>query len=270
MAKFSIALLACVLLVAASAFPQKHAKHPLNPKRSFDTMIVGGEDAEEGELPYQISLQWYNQHDCGGSIVQVNGTQLIVTAAHCIDTPSGYTVVAGDLKQSDTSGHEQTRRVTRVIVHEDYDYWTNLNDIALLLIDRPFELNQYVQPIPLPTRMQDTPGDVVVSGWGDLSNGGQSPDILQKVQIPVVSDAVCQRAYDEEIIAPHMLCAGLIDVGGKDSCQGDSGGPLRAVDGGYLAGIVSWGYGCARAGYPGVNTETSHFIDWIDEQIRNL
>lgn len=24
--------------------------------------------------------------------------------------------------------------------------------------------------------------------------------------------------------------------------QGDSGGPLRAVNGGYLAGVVSWGY----------------------------
>lgn len=25
-------------------------------------------------------------------------------------------------------------------------------------------------------------------------------------------------------------------------CVGDSGGPLRSVGGGYLAGVVSWGY----------------------------
>lgn len=68
--------------------------------------------------------------------------------------------------------------------------------------------------------------------------------------------------YPEEEIAEHMLCAGLAE-GGKDSCQGDSGGPLAAVDGGYLAGLVSWGYGCALPRRPGVNTEVSYFIDWI-------
>ena len=59
-----------------------------------------------------------------------------------------------------------------------------------------------------------------------------------------------------------MICAGL-EEGGKDSCQGDSGGPL--VSGNVLAGIVSWGYGCAVAGYPGVYTEVAHFSNWINQ-----
>jgi len=47
--------------------------------------------------------------------------------------------------------------------------------------------------------------------------------------------------------------------------QGDSGGPMVCGDTGepYLCGIVSWGRGCARPGYPGVYTKVSHFIEWI-------
>ena len=48
---------------------------------------------------------------------------------------------------------------------------------------------------------------------------------------------------------------------GKDSCQGDSGGPMTSD--GYHVGIVSWGYGCARDGYPGVYSQTDAFLDFI-------
>ena len=64
-----------------------------------------------------------------------------------------------------------------------------------------------------------------------------------------------------------MLCAGYEETGGKDSCQGDSGGPLVDKETKEQIGVVSFGQGCAEPGYPGVYTQVSYFIDWINETI---
>merc|ERR1712189_154770 len=99
-----------------------------------------------------------------------------------------------------------------------------------------------------------------VSGWGTTSEGGSLGKTLMKVTVPVVSDDDCRDAYGVSEIADSMICAGL-EQGGKDSCQGDSGGPFMC--GSQLSGVVSWGYGCAEPGYPGVYTQTSYFISWL-------
>ncbi|KAF5286944.1 hypothetical protein FQR65_LT12403 [Abscondita terminalis] len=88
----------------------------------------------------------------------------------------------------------------------------------------------------------------LVTGWGTLSSGGSSPTQLQKVTVNRVSSAECNAAYGS--ITDRMIC---YSAPGKDSCQGDSGGPLVAE--GKQVGIVSWGYGCASPGYPGVYTK---------------
>ncbi|KYN50460.1 Transmembrane protease serine 7, partial [Trachymyrmex cornetzi] len=50
---------------------------------------------------------------------------------------------------------------------------------------------------------------------------------------------------------------------------GDSGGPMviqRARDKRWiLAGIISWGIGCAAPNQPGVYTRISEFRDWINQ-----
>merc|ERR1711992_90214 len=116
----------------------------------------------------------------------------------------------------------------------------------------------------LPTGpMEFSPGDeFVVSGWGTTSSGGSISATLKQVTVPFVSDAECDSDYsayggvDDET----MICAG---EEGVDSCQGDSGGPMTAY--GVHVGIVSWGVGCARRGYPGVYGQTDAFVSWIND-----
>jgi PKD repeat protein len=70
------------------------------------------------------------------------------------------------------------------------------------------------------------------------------------------SDLDCGNAYGTAADGFHsttMVCAG---DGSTDTCQGDSGGPMMVSDGSFLilAGVTSWGIGCAEAAHPGVYT----------------
>ena len=160
-------------------------------------------------------------------------------------------------------GSEQVITLARIIQHEDFDTFTYSNDIALLQLSEPLTFDDNVQQIALPESGQASEGDCLVSGWGVTSEGGSSPDILQKATVSIISDEECRTSYGDTDVLDSMICAGS---GETNHCQGDTGGPLVCTDSSgesYLAGIASWGYGCGRPGYPGVYTEVAYFVDWI-------
>lgn len=87
---------------------------------------------------------------------------------------------------------------------------------------------------------------------GSTQSGGAATTTLRKVDVPVVARTTCAANYRPQglSVTSDMFCAAFTQ-GGKDSCQGDSGGPIYSSDK-TLQGVVSWGIGCAQAGYPGV------------------
>merc|ERR1719153_201814 len=262
--KTAILLAACLALGSASAksFSKKALYTPLSRGGG---RIGGGEDAEPGEFPHQIMLTRGvgGSLMCGGSLV---GPSKVVTAGHCCDgmhaNKLGVEVGSHHLYSNDPD--QASIAVTKVNLHEDYDSWTIYNDICTLdLAEEADFSSDMIGPIDLPADMEeyDEGTECIVSGWGTTSEGGSLAKVLHKVTVPVVSDKHCRSAYGHDDIADSMICAGL-DQGGKDSCQGDSGGPFMC--GNQLSGVVSWGYGCAEAGYPGVYTQTSYFISCLN------
>merc|ERR1719315_93664 len=246
----------------APSFNNKVAEY--TPLSKGGGHIVGGEEAGVGEFPHQIALLRGGVGGslmCGGSLVAAD---TVVTAAHCCDGQSasrlGVRVGSHMLYEEDED--QADIAVSQVILHEDYDDWTISNDICILALADSADLSsQYIDTISLPASGEEySAGSMcTVTGWGTTSQGGSLAGTLQKVDVPVVSDDDCRGSYGQEDILDSMICAG---VAGKDSCQGDSGGPFMC--GNQLSGVVSWGYGCAQAGYPGVYTQTSYFVDWVN------
>jgi secreted trypsin-like serine protease len=222
--------------------------------RMVSPRIVGGSVAGAGDNPFQVALLTKNIANnfdaqfCGGTLVKPN---VVVTAAHCSDFVSaGQVQVLTGTRNLDGSGTR--RNVTRITIHPNWNPGTFNADVAV------WQLSSSANGIPLAT-LASTDGAVgtnlLVTGWGALSEGGSFPINLRKVLVPLASRTNCNDAnsYNGDITG-NMLCAGR-DSGGIDSCQGDSGGPLTR--GSALTGIVSWGTGCARRNLFGVYTRVS-------------
>ena len=70
----------------------------------------------------------------------------IITAAHCCagQSASNIQIVAGEHSLSSNDRTEQTRAVSRVIDHEDFSSFTLKNDMCLLKLATPLNLNKLV------------------------------------------------------------------------------------------------------------------------------
>ena len=122
-------------------------------------------------------------------------------------------------------------------------------------------------------------------GWGKTVTCSQTPSsVLLEVELPIVSDSVCEAASsflvslyvpllgkcikipwsNNDLISSEMVCAG---APGKGSCQGDSGGPLTVKNSltsqHDLVGVVSWSGGCAEVSISWLASFSSFNVNFI-------
>lgn len=238
------------------------------PAPSSLPRVVGGELA--GAAPFMVGIldDGDTRAYCGGTLI---APRVVVTAAHCVDTPSRRVRVALGVSLNANLDRVTAIDVRAIRLHPGFDVKSLQNDIALLFLapHDPATLPGPVEPLALngdeamPEGGQ--PAAVTAIGWGSISSYGSlfRPE-LRQVTLPVVPVDTCKTLFGFATVTGQQICAGELDGGGADACQGDSGGPL--VQGDKLVGIVSWGHGCAQAGKPGVFTRVSSYSTWIAEE----
>ncbi|XP_075982477.1 trypsin CFT-1-like [Anticarsia gemmatalis] len=226
------------------------------------TRIVGGSVTTINNYPSIVALLesvgGNFRHSCGGSIMNQRS---ILTAAHCflrLD-PSLYRIRVGST-MSNSGGI--VYNINSLLRHPNY---VSLNsDIALMRTANTIVYSNVVQPARIagPNYFLGDNEEVWAAGWGATSFMGPWSEQLRHVQIWTVNQEVCRQRLGSGI-SDDFLCAGWLDVGGRDQCQGDSGGPVYHR--GVVVGVTSSGRGCGSPQFPGINMRVSRFSRWIQD-----
>ena len=171
------------------------------------------------------------------------------------------------------------------------DNQPQIHDIAVLIVQKPFILNDYIFPACLPQKnFLIFHGSGVISGFGITQRSKEEArpsQSLRNAVAEIVPRAKCasemakiNQKYNQSLKMSHMICT----IGKRrrgirvDACHGDSGGPLVVkVQGRYtLVGVISWGIGPNQkpdaetetvngdCGGPGIYTKVSKYIKFIN------
>lgn len=166
----------------------------------------------------------------------------------------------------------QLRSVSDTIMHPDFDIDTYDNDIALVKVSQPFNLQSQfsrVGVVCLDPEVEALPYDIAtICGFGSSAFRQKARSHLYKTEIAIIDSRTCNSSFANSI-TDNMICAGGMIANKRDACSGDSGGPLHLEvdDHTTLIGVVSFGNDCATSGFPGIYTRVSNYYDWILDNI---
>src|SRR3954447_5702041 len=207
------ALAAISLLVPASASAQSDG--------SVQPRIVGGGPASISQYPWQAAVVFTgsgNAHQrqfCGGSLLT---SRIVITAGHCVfDTdpdcflicsindpggdgtaridPNDVDVVLGRTTLSDTSQGAEIG-VSGVAYQSNYDGDYRGDgvprfDVGYLVLNAPSTQPQIHIASPSERQFWEAGDPVDISGWGSISESGNTQDTLRATTVNVVFDTTC-------------------------------------------------------------------------------
>lgn len=228
--------------------------------------IVGTAVSEKDRYPYQVALMKDDEQFCTGSLI---GSRWVLTAAHCF----GYVTHAhiGRYDLDDDSETYENIEVIEEIPHPQFNFEDLDYDFMLLKLKNPSK--QTTVMLDDGSTLLSDGMNLSVMGWGKSNTIETNSDILVENDVNYYSRDKCSQRYgflDDIDVTLRMFCAVR---SGDDSCQGNSGAPIikKGGDGSddVQIGLVSWGVGCLSRLRPGVHSQVSEVLDFIEYYVRD-
>ncbi|KAH8258206.1 hypothetical protein KR038_007676 [Drosophila bunnanda] len=268
--------------------PSNSASIQCGRERATTTPLVfQGTPLQRGQIPWLVGMFERRESNgpiffCGGSLI---GASTVLTAAHCFripgfrDLPASRTAVSLGRNSLDLLSDGEFRSVSQLLIHDKYQYeqYTEA-DLALVRLETPVPLNDYIVPICLwssSNRLDLPQGEkTYVAGWGPDESGTGNSDVAKLADMNIVSEANCHRQLPPgPLFQPSTLCAQKADTG---PCSTDGGGPLMLREGGVfvLRGVIAGGAldrerNTCDLSRPSVFTDVAKHIDWVRRNMWN-
>lgn len=197
---------------------------------------------------------------CTGSLFN---SEAVVTAAHCVQDYLGN---KANLSQATffygIPGKQFSEIVMTILPHENYDFPTHTNDIAILFLA---EHVTTVQPIKLDRAAPPLGAQIVHAGYGCTEDPiAQPKKCTRPTQLRGMSDRIVSGSMCPGIALTEICSASNESI----TNEGDSGGPVIWLDNGVrkLVGVNhGWeSKSYANPKYRTVSTSVMRELAWID------
>ncbi|CCN45453.1 putative trypsin-like serine protease [Vibrio nigripulchritudo MADA3029] len=246
--------------------------------------IINGTDASVQNFPSIVNLyldafeynQQYGSLFCGGTTLNES---YVLTAAHCVDDRTDvhlFTKVVPQLQyRTDYPGNVTRHQVSEIYIHPGWNSNTSKNDIAILKLESPRNIDVNNVAIKRPTNKNyAASGTSFVTIGHGLTNDSTktTSNTLQQTELTYVDAATCGSAFTNTTIDQTQLCTtGAFNPNTQrynSACSGDSGGPVYINSGSknIQVGITSFGH--STCGFlpqtTTVFTDVYEYRSWID------
>lgn len=182
-----------------------------------DFRILHGMDATPGEWPWIVKLEickFPAQSHCGGCTASLINSRWVITAGHCAIAEVGnYKGVLGKYDMLVKEKTETEVKFDKMIRHPNYtdDFQ---NDLTLFRLDKPVELNDYIQPVCLIDQQHNDSVAFTKNrkcynvGYG-LTESHMEALKLQKLQVEAKKPEECNNATMDALkLVKDSLCIG--------------------------------------------------------------
>ncbi|PVU87438.1 hypothetical protein BB561_006324 [Smittium simulii] len=263
---------------------------------SLSKRIVNGKSADINEFYFagsiSIDLGGVN-YMCTGSLLSQN---IVITAASCLKDPTTDNILDPSkilLKfgsKNIINKADDVFKAKKIASHPDYDSISGNNNIALILLESLVSSDNTFPVILYPGNITEKL-KFRTAGWGintkdiPLVEEQKYSSKLKTIEISVTSQKNCEDPSAKNFQSSEgTICSANKNEQGI--CIGDIGSPLITVDNGSnnLVGIASKiiykagsnkdassnKYSCGKSGDGAIFMRLNHYVDWINENVKNL